>query len=102
MFEMFREHHRWQGLLGVRTVGDFNEKVEEGQGSDLIRVSEALQEKRIAKIADEIAQRTNIKVGLIAGPSSSGKTTFCKRLSIQLLTNGIHPRTTIARQLFCR
>ena len=49
MFEMFREHHRWQGLLGVRTVGDFNEKVEEGQGSDLIRVSEALQEKRIAK-----------------------------------------------------
>ena len=91
MFEMFREHHRWQGLLGVRTVGDFNEKVEEGQGSDLIRVSEALQEKRIAKIADDIAQRTNIKVVLIAGPSSSGKTTFCKRLSIQLLTNGIHP-----------
>ena len=91
MFEMFREHHRWQGLLGVRTVGDFNEKVEEGQGSDLIRVSEALQEKRIAKIADEIAQRNNVKVVLIAGPSSSGKTTFCKRLSIQLLTNGIHP-----------
>ena len=91
MFEMFREHHRWQGLLGVRTVGDFNEKVEEGQGSDLIRVSEALQEKRIAKIADDIAQRTNTKVVLIAGPSSSGKTTFCKRLSIQLLTNGIHP-----------
>lgn len=91
MFEMFREHHRWQGLLGVRTVGDFNEKVEEGQGSDLIRVSEALQEKRIAKIADDIAQRKNTKVVLIAGPSSSGKTTFCKRLSIQLLTNGIHP-----------
>lgn len=91
MFEMFREHHRWQGLLGVRTVGDFNEKVEEGQGSDLIRVSEALQEKRIAKIADDIAQRKNIKVVLISGPSSSGKTTFCKRLSIQLLTNGIHP-----------
>ena len=91
MFEMFREHHRWQGLLGVRTVGDFNEKVEEGKGSDLIRVSEALQEKRIAKIADEIAQRNNVKVVLIAGPSSSGKTTFCKRLSIQLLTNGIHP-----------
>ena len=98
MFEMFREHHRWQGLLGVRTVGDFNEKVEEGQGSDLIRVSEALQEKRIAKIADDIAQRTNVKVVLIAGPSSSGKTTFVYSVANKWYS----PRTTIARQLFCR
>jgi uridine kinase len=72
-------------------VGDLNEAILNGRSSHLIQVSEALQEKKIAKIADEIAQRKGIRLVLIAGPSSSGKTTTCKRLSIQLVTNGIKP-----------
>ena len=91
LFEIFKEHHRWQDLLGVRTVGDFNAAVDAGHAIDLINVSEALQEKKIARIADEIASRKGVKLILLAGPSSSGKTTTCKRLSIQLLTNGIKP-----------
>ncbi len=91
MFEIFLEHHRWQDLLGITTVGTFNKAVAEGQANDIINVSEALQEKKIARIADEIAARKGVKMVLIAGPSSSGKTTTCKRLSIQLLTNGIRP-----------
>lgn len=91
MFEIFKEHHRWQGIMGVRTVGDFNEIVEQGRATDLINVSEALQEKKISHIADEIASRQDVKLVLLAGPSSSGKTTTCKRLSIQLLANGIKP-----------
>lgn len=91
MFEIFREHHHWQDLLGLRTIGDLNGAVSKGKASDLINLSEALQEKKISKIADEIASRKNVKMVLIAGPSSSGKTTSCKRLSIQLLTNGIKP-----------
>ena len=91
MFEIFKEHHRWQSIMGVRTVGDFNEVVEHGHATDLINISEALQEKKIARIADEIANRKSVKLVLLAGPSSSGKTTTCKRLSIQLMTNGIKP-----------
>ena len=91
MFEVFKEHHRWQSILGIRTVGDFNEGVQNGFSTDLINVSEALQEKKISQIADTIAEKKNIKVVLIAGPSSSGKTTFCKRLSVQLLASGIKP-----------
>ena len=91
MFEVFRMHHRWQEILGVRTVGDFNEAVKQGFSNDLINVSEALQEKRISQIAETIANKKEVKVVLIAGPSSSGKTTFCKRLSVQLLTCGIKP-----------
>ena len=104
MFGIFKEHHRWQSLLGLRTIGDLNEVIDSGRSNLLIQVSEALQEKKIAKIADEIAQRcqrstlhaphtTNntLRMVLIAGPSSSGKTTTCKRLSVQLLTNGIKP-----------
>ena len=91
MFGIFKEHHRWQEILGMRTVGDLNQSISEGQSSFLIQVSEALQEKKIGKIADEIAARKGIRLVLIAGPSSSGKTTTCKRLSIQLLTNGIKP-----------
>ncbi len=91
MFEIFKEHHRWQKILGVRTVGDFNELVMKGHATDVINVSEALQEKKISQIADEIASRQGIKLVLLAGPSSSGKTTTCKRLSIQLLANGIQP-----------
>ncbi|WP_298455407.1 nucleoside kinase [uncultured Prevotella sp.] len=91
MFEIFKEHHRWQKILGMSTVGDFNEAVIKGHSTDLINVSEALQEKKISQIADMIAGRKGVRVVLISGPSSSGKTTFCKRLSIQLLTCGIKP-----------
>ena len=91
MFEIFREHHRWQEIMGLRTVGDFNEMVRKGQATNLINVSEALQEKKLTEIADEIASRKDVKLVLLAGPTSSGKTTTCKRLSIQLLANGIKP-----------
>lgn len=91
MFEVFKEHHKWQSILGIKTVGDFNEAVKNGLATDLINVSEALQEKKISQIADTIAGRKEIKVVLIAGPSSSGKTTFCKRLSVQLLASGVKP-----------
>ena len=91
MFEIFKEHHRWQDILGLRTVGDLNKAIEGGHANELIQLSEALQEKKIAQIADEIAKRKTVKMVLIAGPSSSGKTTTCKRLSIQLAVNGIYP-----------
>jgi len=91
MFDIFKEHHRWQRILGISTIGELNEAVAAGHTTELINVSEALQEKKIAKIAEEIANRKGVRMVLIAGPSSSGKTTTCKRLSIQLLTNGIKP-----------
>ena len=91
MFDIFVEHHRWQNILGLRTVGDLNEAVAKGHTTDIINLSEALQEKKISHIADEIAARKGVKLVLLAGPSSSGKTTTCKRLSIQLLANGIKP-----------
>ena len=91
MFSIFKEHHHWQNIVGVRTVGDFNEIVGAGRSIDLINVSEALQEKKISQIADEIAGRKGVKLVLLAGPSSSGKTTTCKRLSIQLVANGLKP-----------
>ncbi len=91
MFEIFKEHHRWQDIIGIRTVGDFNAAVDAGFSTDIINISEALQEKKIAKIAEEIAQREGVKLVLLAGPSSSGKTTSCKRLSIQLAVNGLKP-----------
>jgi len=91
MFGIFKEHHRWQSILGMRTIGDLNECIAKGYSSQLIQISEALQEKKIARIADEIANRKGIKLVLIAGPSSSGKTTTCKRLSIQLAVNSIKP-----------
>ena len=91
MFEIFKEHHRWQDILGMRTVGDLNEAIVTGRSNELIQLSEALQEKKIAQIADEIASLKTIKMVLIAGPSSSGKTTTCKRLSVQLAVNGLKP-----------
>ena len=91
LFEIFKEHHHWQDILGVRTIGDFNNAVDKGYTTELINLAEALQEKKIARIAEKIAERKNVKMVLIAGPSSSGKTTTCKRLSVQLLTNGIKP-----------
>ena len=91
LFEIFKKHHHWQDILGVRTIGDFNNAVDKGYTTGLINLAEALQEKKIARIAEMIAERKNVKMVLIAGPSSSGKTTTCKRLSVQLLTNGIKP-----------
>ena len=91
MFEIFKEHHRWQSILGIRTVGDFNQAIDANLSTDIINISEALQEKKIAKIAEEIASRKGVKLVLLAGPSSSGKTTSCKRLSIQLAVNGLKP-----------
>ena len=91
MFGIFKEHHQWQDILGLRTVGDLNDVILQGHSSKLIQISEALQEKKIARIADEITNRKGIKLVLIAGPSSSGKTTTCKRLSVQLAVNGIKP-----------
>ena len=91
MFDIFKEHHRWQEILGIRTVGDFNQAIDAGHTTDIINISEALQEKKLAKIAEEIASRKGVKLVLLAGPSSSGKTTSCKRLSIQLAVNGLKP-----------
>lgn len=91
MFGIFKEHHQWQDILGLRTIGDLNEIVKQNHFSELIMISEALQEKKIARIADEIKRRSNLRLVLIAGPSSSGKTTTCKRLSVQLAVNGIKP-----------
>ena len=91
MMEIFKEHHHWQEIVGLNTVGDFNRACQEGHATDMINVAEALQEKKIVKIADEIQACPDVKLILISGPSSSGKTTFSKRLSIQLMTNGLHP-----------
>lgn len=91
MFEIFKEHHHWQDIIGIRTVGDFNAAVDAGHTTDIINISEALQEKKIAQIAEQIAARPGVKLVLLAGPSSSGKTTSCKRLSIQLAVNGLKP-----------
>ena len=95
MLEVFKESHRWNHLLGVSTVGDLNKACEAGYASSLINLAEALQEKKIVRIADDICRRNDggrrVRMVLISGPSSSGKTTFSKRLSIQLMTNGLKP-----------
>jgi uridine kinase len=91
MFKLFKEHHERQEIFNISTIGDFNIACEQGFTSQLITVREAIQEKKISLIADQIVERGNVKVILIAGPSSSGKTTFSKRLSVQLAVNGIIP-----------
>ena len=91
LFEIFREQHGWQDIIGLRTVGDLNAAVDQGFDTGIIHVNEALQEKKIVRIADEIAARKQLRLVLLAGPSSSGKTTTCKRLSIQLIANGLRP-----------
>ena len=94
-FEMFKEALRWNIIMGLSTVGDVNEAFLNGRASELIQIAEALQEKKIVQIAEEIDRRCRcenpLKVVLITGPSSSGKTTFCKRLSIQLKACGLKP-----------
>lgn len=95
MLEVFKEYLRWLDIVGLSNVGDFNVACNEGFATDLINVSEALQEKKISHIADDIYNRgengNRVKIVLISGPSSSGKTTFSKRLSIQLMANGLKP-----------
>lgn len=100
MFEVFREYHRWQRILGVSNIGEFNQAIAEGRVADLIHVSEALQEKKIAAIADQIVARDQARIVLISGPSSSGKTTFSKRLSVQLMACGLRPVAISADDYF--
>lgn len=91
MFGVFQENHEIQRIIGLNTIGDMNMLISQGHVNEMINVSEALQEKKIAHIADEIASRKDVRVVLISGPSSSGKTTFSKRLSVQLLASGLKP-----------
>jgi len=91
LFSVFQEHKKWISILGVPRVGELNLAVEQKQTTNLIQVSEALHEKKVASIADEIHRKENVKMVLISGPSSSGKTTFCKRLSVQLEVLGYKP-----------
>ncbi len=95
-FEMFAEKTRWDIIMRLSNAGDVNRAILRGHASELIQVSEALQEKKIVKIAEEIDARFHrpkdpVRIVLITGPSSSGKTTFCKRLSVQLLACGLRP-----------
>lgn len=95
-FEVFAETHKWNWIMGLSNVGDVNESILKGNASDLIQISEALQEKKIVQIAEEIERRHNdpenpVNLVLITGPSSSGKSTVCKRLSVQLKACGLHP-----------
>ena len=95
-FEMFAEKTRWDIIMRLSNAGDVNKAIKRGHASELIQVSEALQEKKIVQIAEEIERRFHRKENptrlvLITGPSSSGKTTFCKRLSVQLLACGLRP-----------
>ena len=88
--ELFEERLQWHQKMGVETIGDFNKGVRAGYGIDLVNVSEVLQERRLSQIADQVLA-SGARVVLIAGPSSSGKTTFSKRLSVQLLACGLKP-----------
>ncbi len=92
LFKIFREHKKWINILDVPYVGSLNKATTEKRDTDLIKISEALHEKRIARIADKIYKwHDRVKIILISGPSSSGKTTFSKRLSIQLMVLGLKP-----------
>lgn len=95
MLDVFKEHISWMSIMGMENVGDVNLSIKKGHSTELINVAEALQEKKIAQIADHIYTKgkngDRIKLVLISGPSSSGKTTFSKRLSVQLMTNGLKP-----------
>lgn len=94
LFQIFKEHKEWGRILGVNTVGRLNEIIANKEISDFIKIAEAFHEKKIAQIADHIyGHRGQIKWALIAGPSSSGKTTFAKRLAVQLRVNGLRPVT---------
>jgi uridine kinase len=92
LFEIYQEHKDWAEILNVSTVGNLNEYTMKGQSGTILKISEALHEKKVAEIANRITAKTGkIRMVLVAGPSASGKTTFSKRLSIQLAVNGLHP-----------
>lgn len=92
LFKVFRQAEKWCQNIDIRNIASLNNRIEEGRGGELVRICEAQHEKQIAFIADEIArQRDRIRLVLIAGPSSSGKTTFAQRLKIQMMVNGLHP-----------
>lgn len=89
---VFREYHRWQHIMGVRNAGEVNAVIKAGRASEIINVAEALQERKMHMMTDEIVAR-GAKLVLVAGPSSSGKTTTSKRLAIQMMACGLHPHT---------
>lgn len=89
---VFHEYHRWQHIMGVRNAGEVNAAIRAGRASEIINVAEALQERKMHKMTDEIVER-GAKLVLVAGPSSSGKTTTSKRLAIQMMACGLHPHT---------
>lgn len=91
LFAVYKQNKEWAEQMGVPHVSDMNQLVEDGKAQDTILMAEAFQEKRIASVAEEIKNRGNVKMVLISGPSSSGKTTTCKRLSVQLGVLGYHP-----------
>ena len=91
MLEIFQEHKEWNRILGAHSVGRINDAMEQGKFGELIKVNEALHEKKYAAIADTISQRKDVKIILIAGPSSSGKTTTAKRIAVQLKVAGRNP-----------
>jgi len=93
MFDIFKEYLSWNRIMDLKSVGEFNRACLNNQAFNLIKIAEALHEKKVASIADMIQERTKVKVVMISGPSSSGKTTFSKRLSIQLMVSGLKPKT---------
>lgn len=101
LFHIFQEHKKWGRILNVSNVGRLNEIIANKEIADFIRIAEALHEKKIAQIADHVAHhRDRIRWLLIAGPSSSGKTTFAKRLAVQLRVNGLQPVTVSVDNYF--
>ncbi|MCC6751284.1 MAG: nucleoside kinase [Deltaproteobacteria bacterium] len=91
LMQVYQETRRWLGIVGLESVGQLNELTQRGEAAEVIRIDEGLHEKKIAQVADEICRSTGIRLVLIAGPSASGKTTFSKRLSLQLRVNGVRP-----------
>ncbi|MCF0198497.1 MAG: nucleoside kinase [Bacteroidaceae bacterium] len=92
MLDVFREHNSWQRIMGVSNAGELNAAIRAGRATEIINVAETLQERKLSRIADEIVAR-NAKLVLIAGPSSSGKTTTSKRIAMQMMACGLHPHT---------
>ncbi len=91
LFDIFKEFVSWNKIMNVSTIGEFNVACRNKQSFDLIKIAEALHEKKVAQIADKIEENAETKVILVSGPSSSGKTTFSKRLSVQLMASGLKP-----------
>lgn len=101
LFKIFQEHKKWGRILNVNTVGRLNEIIASKESEDFIRIAEAFHEKKIAKVADHVFQnKEHLRWLLIAGPSSSGKTTFAKRLAVQLRVNGLQPVTVSVDNYF--